>query len=346
MYLAILTTQKRELRAVFSTCCATLFGSFRAQSSGGSPSCRVSRVSSRDSTPPVAGALTADDLRSLFAGTHVLREGDWGRENYYVAKFGDRFFDRAAEETRAAIDAVEGSELADHNREFVEHTHQARGHLPAFKDWRPNQFTSRGVASGDIETWWDTVTQGDFAAAGVARLAQMWAGASAMVSNLETRETFETIQDFFSHHQYDLWPSEWSTASLRESLGLSTEDLSSRTAAGAQHLLEEGTVVDPEAEAANSVRASVSGSSEARALVSDVRQTIPNERWPSIIDKVEWPMLRIALGPLVEGHLDDLRISQENDDGSDDVEWLKFERGISDIMFLGLENWICCSARR
>ena len=200
-------------------------------------------------TPPVAGALTADDLRSLFAGTPVLSEGDWGRENYYVAKFGDRFFDRAAEETRAAIDAVEGSELADHNREFVELTHQARGHLPAFKDWRPNQFTSRGVAPGDIETWWDTVTQGDFAAAGLARLAQMWAGASAMVSNLKTRETFEIVRDFFIHHQYDLWPSEWSTASLRKSLGLSTEDLSSRTAAGAQHLLEEGATVDPEAAA-------------------------------------------------------------------------------------------------
>ena len=75
-------------------------------------------------------------------------EGDWGRENYYVAKFGDRF-DRAAEETRAAIDAVEGSELADHNREFVgTHPSSARAISPAFKDWRPNQFTSRGAASG------------------------------------------------------------------------------------------------------------------------------------------------------------------------------------------------------
>ena len=284
-----------------------------------------------------AGVLRADDLRSLFASTHALSEGDWGRENYYVAKFGDRFFDRAAEETRAGIDAIEHSELVDHNREFIELTHQARGHLPAFKDWQPNQFASRGLASGDIEAWWAAVTQGDYAAAGLARLAQMWAGASAMVSNLETRETFEIVRDFFSHHQYGLWPSEWNTASLRESLGLPTEDLSPRTAAGAQQLLEEGTAVDPEA-AANLVRASVSGSSEARALVHDVRRTIPCERWSSIIDKVEWPMLMIALGPLVEGHLDEVRVSQENDDGSDDAEWLRYERESANAMFLGSED--------
>ena len=107
---------------------------------------------------------------------------------------------------------------------------------------------------------------------------------------------------------------------------------------GARQFLGEGIAVDLEAAAANLSSASVSGFSEARGAIEKIRPAIADDRWSSIIDKVEWPMLMIALGPLVEGHLDEVRVSQENDDGSDDAEWLQYERESANAMFLGSED--------
>jgi len=41
---------------------------------------------------------------------------------------------------------------------------------------------------------------------------------------------------------------------------------------------------------------------------------------------------------MVEGHLDGIRISQENDDGSDDAEWFVYERETAEKFFLSSEK--------
>jgi len=70
-------------------------------------------------------------------------------------------------------------------------------------------------------------------------------------------------------------------------------------------------------------------------VIDAVKPDIEEELWPSIVEMVNWPDLTFILGPLVEGHLDSIRFSQENDDGSDNQEWLIFEREAANAMFLG-----------
>lgn len=44
--------------------------------------------------------------------------------------------------------------------------------------------------------------------------------------------------------------------------------------------------------------------------------------------------MTLVLGPLFKGHLDRIRESQKNDDGSDSALWLQYERETADILFL------------
>jgi hypothetical protein len=82
-----------------------------------------------------------------------------------------------------------------------------------------------------------------------------------------------------------------------------------------------GTPADANSAAVNVLRASLAGFEEARGVFEKIiRPAIPAESWPSIFDRVKWPHLIFMMGPLAEGHLDLIRQSQENDDGSEDPE--------------------------
>ncbi len=107
---------------------------------------------------------------------------------------------------------------------------------------------------------------------------------------------------------------------------------------GLKQLLGEGTAADPELGAANVLRASLAGFADARGAIEMAKTAIPDELWPSIIERVKWPDLIFLLGPLAEGHLDAVRVSQENDDGSDDAVWLRYAREAADAMFLGSKD--------
>ena len=89
---------------------------------------------------------------------------------------------------------------------------------------------------------------------------------------------------------------------------------------------------------ANLFQVSLAGFVEARDTIQKVKQNIPNELWTSIFERVRWPILTFILGPMVEGHLDGIRISQENDDGSDDAEWFVYERETAEKFFLSSEK--------
>ncbi len=108
---------------------------------------------------------------------------------------------------------------------------------------------------------------------------------------------------------------------------------------GLRQFMGVGTASDHETAAINVLRASLAGFDEARTFMKDVmRAHIPEDWWPSIFGRLRWPDLVFIMGPLAEGHLDGIRKSQENDDGSDDAEWLKYERSSANTWFLGSAN--------
>jgi TPR repeat protein len=84
----------------------------------------------------------------------------------------------------------------------------------------------------------------------------------------------------------------------------------------------------------NFIQASLLGSPEAKSAVATIRSAIPSESWPSIFSRVAWPTLVVYLGPNAPGHLDGIRKSQENDDGTDTAEWLVYEREAAYSMFM------------
>jgi hypothetical protein len=176
-------------------------------------------------TAGAAAAYVSDDnAKALIIGSPQFKEADWGREMYYLRKYGDDFFARAGEETRAALErAAQDPSLDEEQRKFLEITRLLRVNAPGFQDWRPDQYTSRPLADDDVAIWWSTVTDPEFTAGGLTQIAKMWVGAIHQ-SNVEPVETFETLKEFLQSQQCDLWPEEWNTRFIQQRMGWSDMD--------------------------------------------------------------------------------------------------------------------------
>jgi len=173
--------------------------------------------------PPEADApnVSDNDARDLIAGSPIFREADWGRETYYLRKYGGDFFARAGEQTRAALEeAARDPSLAEDQRQFLNFTRRLRENAPGFQDWRPDQYGSRPLADGDVASWWGTVTDPEFTANGLSLLAHMWVGAIHQAT-MEPLETFETVKEFLQSQQYECWPEEWNSRLILKRMGLS-----------------------------------------------------------------------------------------------------------------------------
>ena len=162
-------------------------------------------------------------VRDLIAGSRAFKDADWGRELYYLRKYGSEFFNRAAEETRAALEqGAQDSTLTEGGSQFLEMTRLLRGHLPAFNDWSPNPYESRAMSETDLSEWWMAVTQQEFRANCLTQLAYAWVGAIYQVRQTlqEPVESFDVVKGFLEFNQCYLWPEEWNSASLRERMGI------------------------------------------------------------------------------------------------------------------------------
>lgn len=104
---------------------------------------------------------------------------------------------------------------------------------------------------------------------------------------------------------------------------------------GFRHLLGYGGCEKNDDEAMkNLIQSSLMGSLEARVSVEKLSQSIRAESWEPILSQIYWPSLVFLLGPLAPGHFDSIRASQENDDGSENPEWLEFDRKVATAIFM------------
>ena len=170
--------------------------------------------------------LSEDDVFELITKSPEFQSSDWGAQNYYLQKFGSNFFDRAAEETRNAIEKfkVEAPDATADAKNYAEFIELKRGELPGFKNWKPLQFYSRAIESNDAQEWWRQVYQDDFINAALSQLGPAWVGAiyqyQAGNSTKNAVESFEDLKDFMSYMKHDLWPESWSTVELLKSMNL------------------------------------------------------------------------------------------------------------------------------
>lgn len=161
-------------------------------------------------------------LRDALASSRAMQEADWGREQYLREKYGNRLFDRAGEEIRAAYERARAgeSELAETGRAFLDYTLDKHNHIASFREWTPGQYQSRGIQPGDVESWWSAVINEEYWPSAVGQLAQGWVGAIAQ-SDVEVKTTLEEVRDFFNHYQYPWWPETMTTEEVTRRMGLS-----------------------------------------------------------------------------------------------------------------------------
>jgi hypothetical protein len=143
-----------------------------------------------------------------------------------LQKFGSNFFDRAAEETRNAIESFKAKEInvTEDAKKYAEFVEIQRGALPGFKNWKPNQFQSRSFEINDAQNWWIQIYKDEFIDSALSQLGSAWVGSiyqyQAGDSGKKPVESFEDIKNFMSHMKHDLWPDSWSTLLLLQNMNL------------------------------------------------------------------------------------------------------------------------------
>jgi len=159
---------------------------------------------------------------ALFAQAEAIQRADWGRERYYLAKYGSDLFGRAGEEYRESYERLR-SDRENANSEFLEMMWLRYQNQPTFANWTPNAYTPRGLQAGDVEAWWDTVTSKEHLVSVLPRMAEAWVGASSTTPGTQamTITSFEEVRNFLAHYQHALWSREWTTHSIAASMGFS-----------------------------------------------------------------------------------------------------------------------------
>jgi hypothetical protein len=106
-----------------------------------------------------------------------LGDKDWGRELYYLTKYGPHLFSRYEEEYRDIYERLKGDPSA--NPEFLRNFWLANKHRQGFQHWEPNKYRSSSLTPDIFKVWYERVTDPDFVARATFCCAQMWVGASA-----------------------------------------------------------------------------------------------------------------------------------------------------------------------
>lgn len=169
---------------------------------------------------PGGHAELAPDLLRI---AREVQRADWGREMYFLRKYGSRLFDRAGEELREAMQdlAREHPPGEAPEGEIAALARAAYGRVPTFTDMTPIDHESRPFESSLFAEWWATVSDPEFTGLGLGQLAAAWVGAIHLVrGSLPAVVQFEDVRDFLAAFGHALWPDDLTTPSLRSVLGL------------------------------------------------------------------------------------------------------------------------------
>jgi hypothetical protein len=161
----------------------------------------------------------------LFKG--AAAQLDWGRELFYLRKFGSNAFDRAGAELRATMEqlkvdaAADGRDISD----FIRLTELRYGQIPSFRDYAPPIFESSRLNNALLEEWWDRINTPDFSFAALVSFAKMWVGAVSVIRDNPSSQKrklveFDQVRGFLSDFGMALWPKTWTTDAIEQGIGI------------------------------------------------------------------------------------------------------------------------------
>ena len=139
---------------------------------------------------------------------------DWGREFYYLDKYGDGLFARAAEEAREALEQWRRTQPdSDATRQVVDMAHARFGHMQPFADWQPPEWPRLAFDESVFQRWLGTLTAERFYSRGFHQFAQAWIAASrqrAEAGAALNAVGFDELLAFLRHYRHPIWPADWS----------------------------------------------------------------------------------------------------------------------------------------
>lgn len=158
-------------------------------------------------------------LRHLLANGPAAHATDWGRELYYLQKYGCDLFGRSGEETRDRYEELKRESQTDPNisKEFLEFTWHRHAHLATFQNWRAGSYRSQPYSEAAFEAWWSTISRPDFVREGLAQFAHAWVGGMQFIQGGEFFNTlqeerltdFDDVVAFFDAFHLPLYPPNW-----------------------------------------------------------------------------------------------------------------------------------------
>jgi len=159
-------------------------------------------------------AFARDWLMSALA----VRAFDWGREWYYLDKYGDDLFARAGEETREALEQWRASEPdTGATRQVVDMAVERFGKLPSFSGWQAAAWTPRAFETSGFDRWLATLNREQFYSRGFFRWAQAWVGASrffAAGSGQAIAVRFDDLLAYLRPYGHPIWPLDWAEETI------------------------------------------------------------------------------------------------------------------------------------
>jgi hypothetical protein len=133
----------------------------------------------------------------------MCEKENWGREIYYLRKYGNNFFARCGEEFLDIYEALKRDPNA--SPDFLEAVWLFYQHQMGFKEWQPGRYASSTLREEIFDEWWRTITRHEFIHEGaLARFCQMWIGAEAqsgLVQELKDRGRYCPLSETLMFYQ-------------------------------------------------------------------------------------------------------------------------------------------------
>ena len=154
----------------------------------------------------------------------ALIGADWGREVFYVEKYGYSLFERYEEQFREIYESLKAN--PNSSKEHLEYFWAEHSRKKGFMEWQPNRYTSQTCTPALFKRWKDVITEDNFDQFALYNFCQMWVGAheTAKWSGLATKlgdalQPLQNLLDFFEEFNLPLLPKDISEPFIRKKMG-------------------------------------------------------------------------------------------------------------------------------
>ena len=154
---------------------------------------------------------------NLLSGAPVICQADWGRELYYLKKYGANLFDRAGEETKEALQEMKVGRPSD---DYIKMQEIRHSQIETFTDKTPTVYESKPISKEAFDCWRQIISEDEFIGKATNQLAMAWVGAISMVSNMPVITQFEDVRDFLAHYKHEIWGQEYTTEKIKKIIGV------------------------------------------------------------------------------------------------------------------------------